>query len=172
MRQLTALIVLAAKLVPAAVLFIECGSAFAQGSVNVPRRIAAGSGHTLAISASGTMYAWGDNSLGQLGVGLSPSSSSLPTAVSGHTDWRSVSSGVDHALALRAGGSLYAWGSNAASQLGPNTSGASSASPVLVSTLAYAAIAAGGGNGSAQPHHVMGVGRDAGQLVLLRAQPG
>ena len=97
------------------------------GSQNIPaagpRRILtgwrwpAGQSHSLGRRANGSLYAWGDNALGQLGLG-SIGNQTTPTQVGSDTDWVAVAAGANHSLGRRANGSLYAWGYNASGQLG------------------------------------------------------
>ncbi|MDO9074646.1 MAG: hypothetical protein Q7U73_15410 [Rubrivivax sp.] len=85
--------------------------------VDVPR-VAAGGAHSLALSADGrTLWAWGDNRQGQLGLG-DTSSRGLPTVVGGLPTLQAIAAGADHTLALAADGSVWAWGSNRAGALG------------------------------------------------------
>lgn len=90
--------------------------------VSLPRpaiSIAAGRDFSLAVLDDGRVYAWGVNGLGQLGVGTRALAGSLtPVEVPGIATARSVAAGNDHALALLADGSVLAWGSNSAGQLG------------------------------------------------------
>jgi alpha-tubulin suppressor-like RCC1 family protein len=44
---------------------------------------AAGRAHALAALADGSVYAWGANAAGQLGIGVVDAQRSLPTLVSG-----------------------------------------------------------------------------------------
>jgi len=75
--------------------------------------IAAGSDFTVALKSDGTLWAWGDNSYGQLGRDpVSPFYSTIPIQVNGDTDWAAVSAGAYHCLALKKNGKLYAWGDN------------------------------------------------------------
>lgn len=76
-----------------------------------------------------SMYSWGDNSLGQLGIN-NASSKSSPTQIGSLTDWSNVSAGESHALAVKSNGTLWAWGQNHYGQLGLN----------LVSSGTYVAI--------------------------------
>jgi alpha-tubulin suppressor-like RCC1 family protein len=100
--------------------------------------VAAGSSHSLALCADGTLAAWGTNSSGQLGNGSTTSQANVPVAVftagvlAGKTV-TAVSAGQAHSLALCADGTLAAWGTNYFGQLGDGTS-ASSSLPVAVST--------------------------------------
>jgi alpha-tubulin suppressor-like RCC1 family protein len=86
------------------------------------RTVAAGGFHTLAIRSDGTLWAWGLNTNGQLGVGMSRGSYlTVPTKVNQNTDWLAIAAGESHSLAL--GGtptvqSIFSWGQNTAGQLG------------------------------------------------------
>lgn len=77
-------------------------------------------GYTLALKTDGSLWAWGDNSYGQLGNG-NTLSTNQPTQVGTDRDWTAVASGHNHALALKSDGSLWAWGSNSHGQLGTGT---------------------------------------------------
>ena len=82
--------------------------------------VSSGDWHTCAAHESGNVSCWGLNSSGQLGGALDWQSefSAVPLSVSGMTDAVSVSSGSSHTCALREGGSVSCWGSNATGQLG------------------------------------------------------
>ena len=81
------------------------------------QRMAAGTNHTLAVRTDGTLWAWGDNSYGQLGDGTT-TARLVPTQVGTATDWQSVAAGGEHTLAVGTDGTLWAWGSNSYGQLG------------------------------------------------------
>lgn len=78
-----------------------------------------GNGVSYAISDTGTLYAWGTNSNGQLGLG-DQSERHVPTVVEALVNETVVlvSSGTSHTLALTADGQVYAFGSNTDGQLG------------------------------------------------------
>ncbi len=84
------------------------------------RSVSAGAGYTLAIRTDGTLWAWGGNNIGQLGLGTTTTQLS-PVQVGTDANWRSVSAGRDHVLALRQDGTLWSWGSNDSGQLGNGT---------------------------------------------------
>ncbi|MFF0943293.1 S-layer homology domain-containing protein [Kocuria sp. CPCC 205300] len=87
-----------------------------------------------AITADGTLRAWGHNVSGELGNGTT-ANSSLPVQVAGLSEVQSVE--VHHygsAYALTADGTLWAWGGNHYGQLGNGTRTDSSV-PVRVSRL-------------------------------------
>jgi alpha-tubulin suppressor-like RCC1 family protein len=89
--------------------------------------------HSMALLKDGTVRIWGDNHYGQLGDGTTTGRSS-PTAVPGMsdiaaiavggflgTDGRNDQASFAHTLALRADGTILAWGSNDDGQLGDGT---------------------------------------------------
>jgi hypothetical protein len=82
-----------------------------------PAHLAAGSGFSLAIARDGTLWAWGGNSNGQLGLG-DTESRNRPTQVGVASNWVQVVAGSDHTAALDADGNLYTWGWNRYGQLG------------------------------------------------------
>ena len=94
----------------------------------------AGSYHTAAIDTSGTLWAWGDNRAGQVGDNTTGTNRTLPVQISSDTDWVAVDSGSFHNLAIKADGSLWAWGQNTSGQLGQGNT-ANAASPVLIAPV-------------------------------------
>ncbi len=80
----------------------------------------AGSAHTMAIRADGTLWGCGANGSGQLGDGNVLTRSAF-VQIGGDTNWRSVVAANTHTLALKTDGSIWAWGSNASGQLGDGT---------------------------------------------------
>lgn len=87
--------------------------------------VAAGQYHSLALKSDGTVWAWGYNSLGQLGdntttlrntaTQVRESSSSFLTGTT------RIAAGYSHSLACKADGTAWAWGSNASGQIGIGT---------------------------------------------------
>ncbi len=125
--------------------------------------ISAGDAHSLALLSDGTVVAWGENELGQLGDGTytGPGTCGLkgrvevervdtkpcsptPVAVSGLSGVTATAAGGAHSLALLSDGTVMAWGANSKGQLG-DKSHTSSDVPVAVPGLSHVtAIAAGG----------------------------
>ena len=62
-----------------------------------------------------TLYAWGHNARGQLGLG-DTTSRNRPTPIS--AGWKAVAVGRSHSLGIKDDDTLYAWGYNVAGQLG------------------------------------------------------
>ncbi|MDP2004829.1 MAG: hypothetical protein Q8K45_04070 [Rubrivivax sp.] len=108
-------------------------------------RVAAGGAHSLALSGDGqTLWAWGDNQQGQLGLG-DTTTRGLPTAVGGLPALRAIAGGVDHTLALASDGSVWAWGSNRAGALGDGSLNARTVPQRINGVGGVIAIAAGNG---------------------------
>ena len=105
--------------------------------------IAAGYAHSLAQQADGTLWAWGDNTFGQLGNGTT-NGSPMPVQVFGLSNIVAIAGGADHSLALSSSGNVWAWGDNTFGQLGNGTTN-SSALPVAVPGLSNIIAIAGGG---------------------------
>ena len=81
-----------------------------------------GSGQSsLAIKTDGTLWSWGHNSHGQLGLNDITDRSS-PVQVDSSTDWSLISVGIGfHTLAIKTDGTLWSWGHNTYGQLGSST---------------------------------------------------
>ena len=110
--------------------------------------VSAGEAHTLALLADRTVRAWGDGAYGKLGND-STADSGVPVTVLGPdgdgqlTDVVAVSAGVNYSLALRADGTVWAWGNNSYGKLGDGTTDTSH-TPVQVSGLSgVVAVSAG-----------------------------
>lgn len=98
---------------------LEAGATDASGEA--VSSIAARHDHSLALTSTGSVYAWGINSSGQLGDGTSINSP-LPKKITvGGVAVSSLVVGNDHSLALAPAGVVYAWGYNASGQLGDGT---------------------------------------------------
>lgn len=100
--------------------------------------------YTLAIRTDGTLYAWGDGSLGCLGTGNTTNRSS-PVQVGALSGWTHVAASTNNnnfdvysSLGIR-DGALYSWGYNLVGQLGlGNTTSVSSPNQVGADTDWYA----------------------------------
>lgn len=77
-------------------------------------------GHTLAVKRDGTVWAWGYNFLGQLGLG-DQTQRNTPTVISGLTNVVAVAAGFSHSMALKADGTVWAWGANFYGEVGDGT---------------------------------------------------
>ncbi|MCM1297130.1 MAG: hypothetical protein NC311_16440, partial [Muribaculaceae bacterium] len=91
-------------------------------------KISSGDNHTLAVDNTGHVYAWGDNTFGQLGYNPTTMAQASSPVLLHITDedgneptFVSVAAGSNHSLALTDTGMVYAWGDNHDGQLGRGT---------------------------------------------------
>lgn len=79
-------------------------------------------GHVLAIKTDGTLWGWGNNNLGQLGLGyISNNYVSIvgdPLQIGRLNNWEKVYGGYGYSFAINSLGELYAWGDNSSGILG------------------------------------------------------
>jgi alpha-tubulin suppressor-like RCC1 family protein len=85
--------------------------------------LSGGQNHSMSLKSDGTVWCWGDNATGELGLGdqtdrkkpdqvvVSGSSTPLSGIVM-------IAAGGNHSLALDSGGGVWAWGSNTSGQTG------------------------------------------------------
>ncbi|WP_460585997.1 RCC1 domain-containing protein [Hymenobacter arcticus] len=102
------------------------------GTATTWASVQASSESSLALRTDGTLWSWGYNLNGQLGLGTT-TDQYQPTQVGTATTWKSMSVGTNHALAIRTDGTLWTWGSNTYGQLGTGTTNSANA-PVQVGT--------------------------------------
>jgi alpha-tubulin suppressor-like RCC1 family protein len=100
------------------------------------------SNHFMALKQNGTLWAWGNNSSGQLGLG-NTTNRSTPTQVGTSTDWIAIAAGDSHSLALKRDGTLWAWGYNYYGQLGLGDYNNRSTPTQVGTSTDWIAIAAG-----------------------------
>jgi alpha-tubulin suppressor-like RCC1 family protein len=135
--------------------------------------IAAGGIHSLALMNDGTVWAWGNNYDGQLGIGdqsiqIDPDSEasqdettrlyagfsnnqeqndtsahSTPHQVEGITQVSNIAAGDYHSLALTSDGRAWAWGYNGYGELGDGTTDTRT-SPVTIGSINQGVNIAGG----------------------------
>ena len=87
------------------------------------KSVAGGWGISLAIKTDGTLWTWGGNGSGQLGINDTTDRATPVTTFAGGTNWKQVSSGVSHNAAIKTDGTLWVWGYNYYGQLGINGGG-------------------------------------------------
>ncbi|MBQ9985819.1 MAG: hypothetical protein IJP38_05880 [Oscillospiraceae bacterium] len=96
------------------------------GNLTNVTAIAMGEKNGFAITADGAVYAWGDNTYGQLGNNSTTQSSVAVRVVGANNEGylsgiKSISVGNSHVLALKINGEVYGWGDNTYGQIGDGT---------------------------------------------------
>ena len=122
--------------------------------------ISAGATDSLALGSDGRVYAWGDNSLDELGNGTAAySATPVVVSIPAGVTVTAISSGQYHNLALTSTGQIYGWGYDNDGQLGDGRK-ITTATPTLAllpAGFTAAAIAAGG-------YHTLAMGAHGGLL--------
>ena len=105
--------------------------------------ISTGYGHSIAVGSDGSLYSWGDNSVGQLGRAVTnsepadrPNKVDTPAGIT----FTQASAGGSYSVAVGSDGSLYTWGNNSVGQLGRETTGESDWKPSKADTPAGVAF--------------------------------
>jgi alpha-tubulin suppressor-like RCC1 family protein len=121
-----------------------------QVGISDVQSVAAGYAHTLALKQDGSVWAWGLNNCGQLGDNTN-TNRSVPVQVTGLTNVIAIAAGGEnaglaysHSLALRADGTVWAWGCNQVGQLGDATTTIRKVPVQVIGVQSVKAIAAGG----------------------------
>jgi alpha-tubulin suppressor-like RCC1 family protein len=133
--------------------FGELGTGSTGSSTTIPQltsvgptiAIAGGNIFTCALTAAGAAMCWGGNNVGQLGDGTT-TNRATPATVSGlGADVAAISTGANHACALKNNGEVWCWGRNADRNLGDGTN-VQRTTPVQVAGLGGAATAVAAGD--------------------------
>ena len=108
----------------------QLGNGLTTGSILTPITTFAGENNwkqvvskginTLAIKINGTLWTWGSNSAGRLGINSTGSRSTPVTTFAGGTNWKQVSPGRSHNAAIKTDGTLWTWGAGSYGRLGNN----------------------------------------------------
>ncbi|WP_035275249.1 RCC1 domain-containing protein [Desulfogranum japonicum] len=87
------------------------------------KTMATGDRHSLAVHSGGTLWAWGDNTYGQLGLGPAAGNfkSLTPRQVGVDSDWERVAAGVYTSFGIRSDGTLWSWGNYSVTPTEPQT---------------------------------------------------
>lgn len=80
-------------------------------------KVDAGWGNVIALAQDGSIWSWGMNYAGQLGIG-NTIPQYTPVKIGSDNDWIFVETGESSTFAIKANGTLWSWGRNEFGQLG------------------------------------------------------
>ena len=109
----------------------------------------------MALKKDGTLWAWGNNDFGELGLG-DTIEQHAPTQVGTANDWAAAYCLGHHSVALKKDGTLWAWGENSYGQLGVGDTTDRSSPTQVGSARDWAAIAPGGSDS----YHTLALKKD------------
>ena len=112
---------------------VQVGTPQTWGNVSLVNA-ASGRESTFAVLENGTLWAWGLNSNGQLGLDTIISMSS-PTQVGALTNWRDIGSGYANTVAIKTDGTMWSWGRGDNGFVGINNTNIDYSSPVQIGAL-------------------------------------
>jgi hypothetical protein len=102
--------------------------------------VTCGSNHTVALKTDGTLWTWGSNSNGQLGVNNSTTRQTPVTTLLGGTNWKTLgrlNCETTSSVAIKTDGTLWTWGAGGEGQLGINATPIGRSTPVTTITGGY-----------------------------------
>ena len=124
------------------------------------RAVAAGFNHILGITTAGELWAWGENSSGQIGVGHL-NTVLAPTRIGSRSDWVSVAAGTGCSFAIAADGSLWGWGENSSGALGDGTTTQRTVPAAIgAEGVGWEIISTSGGIGYSVDNYTLGLRKD------------
>ncbi|CAM4449920.1 T9SS type A sorting domain-containing protein [Flavobacterium terrigena] len=119
---------------------IQIGTDTDWKEINASTFVAAG----FAIKNNGTLWGWGSNASGVLCDYSSTPNRPIPAQLNPDTDWKSITAGGEHILALKNNNTLWSWGANQFGQLGRDTSPSNASIEILqVGTDTWKMVTAG-----------------------------
>ncbi|WP_395044376.1 T9SS type A sorting domain-containing protein, partial [Flavobacterium sp.] len=99
----------------------NCIGQFQIGTETIWEDVTTGSKRSFAKKSNGTLWAWGNNQNGALGISSSATTINTPTQIGTENNWSTIKSFAGSTFAIKQNGTLWAWGANGSGQLGDGT---------------------------------------------------
>jgi alpha-tubulin suppressor-like RCC1 family protein len=100
------------------ILSVLLPASHAQASNLKVQQVSTGFGHTCVLDQTGDVYCWGNNEVGQIGIGSTQSPIAEARKLSQFTNARMVSAGGAHNCVIDRNQDLYCWGQNGNGKIG------------------------------------------------------
>jgi len=84
------------------------------------RQVSLGEYHVMGLKTDGTLWTWGYNQQGSLGINTVINTSSPAQTMASGSNWAQISAGGYHSTAIKTDGTLWTWGNNGNGGLGTN----------------------------------------------------
>jgi len=84
------------------------------------KQVSCGNRHMTAVKTDGTLWTWGYNTFANLGINVADGRTTPVQVFGSATNWKQVSCGYNHTIAIKTDGTLWCWGKNDVGQLGIN----------------------------------------------------
>jgi len=107
------------------------------------KSVSAGSYHSCAIKTNKTLWCWGYNANGQIGLGYSGLPEGAPLQVGTAKTWSQVSAGGYHTCAKKTDKTLWCWGGNNYGQLGDGSTVAKNKPARITKATNWASVSTG-----------------------------
>jgi len=113
------------------------------------KQVDGNSSHTAAIKTDGTLWTWGNNGSGKLGINDAITRTTPVTTFAGGTNWKQVTGGNSHTAAIKTDGTLWTWGYNGDGRLGNNSGNRSTPVTTFAGGTNWKQVASDGSNTAA-----------------------
>jgi alpha-tubulin suppressor-like RCC1 family protein len=110
---------------------------------SVWKKISLGNMHGCGIKSDDTLWCWGENSSGELGIGATGAPQADPVAVSGGGTWKHVTAGVGATCGIKSDDTAWCWGSDTSGKLGNGAAGNANAPALVTGGSTWKAISMG-----------------------------
>lgn len=113
-------------------------------------KIYGGSGAVIGLKTDNSLWTWGQNDSGQLGLNTAGNYASSPVQVGTDTTWSKIGGILFSTMAIKTDGTLWMWGSSGSGQLGQNDKNSRSSPTQVGAGTTWALVVEGQGFGNGE----------------------